>query len=374
MNQQPFNSGDILIQNAWYVAGLSEEFKVEELRQLIVAEKAVVIWRTREGVVVAFDDRCCHKRMPLSAGRFIEDGVLECPYHGLCFDGTGRCVRIPSQPELPIPGRAKLRPFPVIEQDGAVWIWPGDPAASASVRPPRTPELVSPGWECISGTIKVRSNLVLMIENLLDLTHFYPLHSKSIGKQQDSRVPISDIEQGEITGCKFVKSIRRVENYPQTQDFADLLTYEVADSYNAQMMVGPGIVFAERSLWPPGRRNEDSVRKRLMNYHCFLPIDRSTHLYRWIVNMPVGQMSGSNPSLPAIQRAKEILAPVFAEDVWALEKQQQAFAFPDDSFEEMFLKSDLALSKARAILSEMQGLEQSGARAPTQAAVMKAAA
>ena len=55
-------------------------------------------------------------------------GLLECAYHGLCYDGTGQCVRVPSYPDGHIPREARLHPFPVIEQDVLVWIWPGDPA------------------------------------------------------------------------------------------------------------------------------------------------------------------------------------------------------------------------------------------------------
>src|SRR5690606_31825169 len=117
---------DIMIRNAWYKAGFSEEFETEVLRREVICEKVLVFWRTAEGEVVAFDDRCCHKRMPISAGRFLEGGIVECPYHGLAFNSEGQCVKIPSAPDAPIPKRARLLPYKVIEQDGVVWVWPGD--------------------------------------------------------------------------------------------------------------------------------------------------------------------------------------------------------------------------------------------------------
>jgi vanillate O-demethylase monooxygenase subunit len=91
------------VENAWYVAGRSQDFPVNQPKGLKICSRPVLVWRTREGKLVSFDDRCVHKRMPLSEGVVLSDGVLECPYHGFCYDGAGHCVRIPSQLDLPIP-------------------------------------------------------------------------------------------------------------------------------------------------------------------------------------------------------------------------------------------------------------------------------
>ena len=124
------------IRNCWYVAGLSKEFEPEKLTGHKIANRPMVIWRTKEGKVVAFDNRCAHKRFPLSEGRLMAAGNLECAYHGLRYNDAGRCIAIPSHPDGPIPPQAQLKPFPVIEQDELVWVWPGDPAKT-SLRKPR---------------------------------------------------------------------------------------------------------------------------------------------------------------------------------------------------------------------------------------------
>ena len=358
--QETFAATQLQIDNAWYVAGLSPDFEREALQQRVITQHPIVMWRDRAGEVVAFDDRCCHKRMPLSAGRFLEDGSLECAYHGLCFDSGGRCVRIPSQPDLPIPARARLRQYPVVEQQGVVWIWPGDPALIGDVQPPPTPEIVDPAWEHVTGSFTVKANSVLMIENLLDTSHFYPLHAGNIGKSQDSNIPMR-VDEGEIRGCRYVRVIREVDGAAQSADFADLLGYELADSHSMQTLVGPGIVFAERTLWPAGRKGDESAARKLRNLHMLTPIDVRTHIYRWVVNMPKGQMSGRYPDERAVDRAREVLKQTFAEDIWALEKQQEASEFPDRGFEEMFLRSDAAITRSRRILQAMQ---QRGREAP----------
>ena len=183
-------AADVLVRNAWYVAGLSHEFPPQRLQGQVIAEKPLVLWRTATGAVVAFDERCCHKRMPLSAGRLIETDLLECAYHGLCYDASGRCVRVPSHPDGRIPPQARLRPFPVIEQDGLVWVWTGDPARAEAVRPPRLPEIADPAWETSdTGPMAVPANSLLLIENLLDISHFYPLHDGNIGDRREQPHP-----------------------------------------------------------------------------------------------------------------------------------------------------------------------------------------
>ena len=207
-------AADVLVKNAWYVAGLAHEFPAQQLQGHVIAEKPLVMWRTTAGGVVAFDERCRHKRMPLSQGRLVEGGLLECAYHGLCYDATGQCVRVPSHPDGHIPREARLRPFPVIEQDGLVWIWPGDPAKAATVRPPRVREIADPAWETADTGLPVPANSLLLIENLLDITHFYPLHDGNIGVVVNSRIPV-EIEVGSSDGNTYVGSTRSVRGFRQ---------------------------------------------------------------------------------------------------------------------------------------------------------------
>jgi len=48
-------------------------------------------------VVYALEDRCSHEDYPLSDGDLIDDGRLECMYHGAKFDiASGRAVALPA--------------------------------------------------------------------------------------------------------------------------------------------------------------------------------------------------------------------------------------------------------------------------------------
>ena len=103
------------------------------------ATKAALIGLTRQMAVdygpkgirinavapVALEDTCPHRFYPLSKGQLIGDAV-ECGYHGLQFDCSGRCQLVPGQDK--IPDSAKVRSFPVVQRWGWIWIWMGDPA------------------------------------------------------------------------------------------------------------------------------------------------------------------------------------------------------------------------------------------------------
>ena len=179
-----------VVRNSWYVAGLSKDFPKESLSGHVIAKRPIVMWRTKDGDIAAFDDRCSHKRFPLSKGRLMPDGTLECAYHGLRYDTSGKCVMIPSHPTGPISPQAKVIGFPVKEQDGLVWNSAGrsgarrDAPAAAAARGRRRPMGQHRG-----GADAGPGQLLLLIENLLDITHFYPLHDGNIGDVANSRIP-----------------------------------------------------------------------------------------------------------------------------------------------------------------------------------------
>src|SRR5512134_1088063 len=124
----------MFLRNAWYAAGFSDEFGRALLARTFLSE-AVVLYRTEDGRPVAFEDRCAHRRLPLSMGRLVGDEI-ECGYHGLVYDCSGTCVKIPGQPRASIPPGARVRSYPVVDRHHYLWIWMGDPArADATLIP-----------------------------------------------------------------------------------------------------------------------------------------------------------------------------------------------------------------------------------------------
>src|SRR4029079_2753344 len=87
----------------------------------IVWSEPVVFYRTEDGTPVALEDRCPHRRLPLSMGKLGGADVLQCHYHGLRFAPTRACVRVPGQDM--IPATARVKSYPVVERYKWLWIW-----------------------------------------------------------------------------------------------------------------------------------------------------------------------------------------------------------------------------------------------------------
>lgn len=65
--------------------------------------------------VTALHDECTHQGMPLSAGEVMDDGSIECPFHGARFDiSTGMVRRGPAEDDV--------RTWPVRVLDGRVFV------------------------------------------------------------------------------------------------------------------------------------------------------------------------------------------------------------------------------------------------------------
>ena len=356
------------VENTWYVAGRSREFPADQPKGCKIANRPVLIWRSRDGKVSAFDDRCVHKRMPLSEGRILADGVLECAYHGFCYEPSGKCVRIPSQLDRPIPTRAKLAPFPLVEQDGLVWVWPGDPAKTGAVQAPRTPEIAGEQWEThMFDPKRVPANYMLLIENLMDITHFYPLHDGNIGDIEQSKIPFELVEET-LWGTPTVKTIRRVQGYKQPPFMAGWWGVPVVDRWHTHHMIAPGLTRVELRCAPPGKLGQAGHEFGYVIHHSHTPVDATNHVWRLWVSTRKGTRSGSDPSKSCTEHIAETFPAVMEEDLWALERQQKMYEYPDHDYSEVFLRSDQALLKARKILAELEKDNRGNDRANAQKA------
>jgi nitrite reductase/ring-hydroxylating ferredoxin subunit len=84
------------LPTAWWPVALGEEVGTKPV-SVALGERSLCLFRDKNGVVHAVDDRCPHRRLPLSMGWVTEEGYIQCGYHGWCFDGaTGQCTAIPN--------------------------------------------------------------------------------------------------------------------------------------------------------------------------------------------------------------------------------------------------------------------------------------
>jgi vanillate O-demethylase monooxygenase subunit len=179
------------VRNAWYVAAWSDDIGDGQLVARTIMDEPIVLYRKADGSVAAIEDRCAHRFAPLSMGKIVGGDRIQCPYHGLEFDGTGACVHNPHGAKN-IPSRARVKGYPVVEKHKAVWIWMGDAPADAGKVPDfgvldNVPEIYTTKRDSIT----IRANYQLIIDNLLDLSHTSYLHEGILGN--------ADTVESEIT-------------------------------------------------------------------------------------------------------------------------------------------------------------------------------
>ena len=120
---QTINPESEFLENAWYVVAQSQQISHQLLSLKLLGEQ-LLFYRDSESRVVALEDACPHRKLPLSMGKLKGDTV-QCGYHGLTFDACGKCVDAPTQDK--IPSNAFVRSYPVVEKYKLVWVWMGDP-------------------------------------------------------------------------------------------------------------------------------------------------------------------------------------------------------------------------------------------------------
>ena len=185
----------MFIRNCWYVAAWPHELTDKPLARTLLGDP-VVLYRQADGVAVALEDRCCHRDLPLSMGQVCGDRIV-CMYHGLAFDKTGKCVHIPVQDH--IPENARVRGYPLVEQDGIVWIWMGDPALADPADILDYPWHNDPGWAHRTGYYHLAGRHELVNDNLMDLSHVGWVHRQTIGgtPEAHSRATMKTERQGD---------------------------------------------------------------------------------------------------------------------------------------------------------------------------------
>jgi phenylpropionate dioxygenase-like ring-hydroxylating dioxygenase large terminal subunit len=67
----------MFLRNFWYVAAAASEVQNKPLGRMILGEP-VALFRTEDGVPVAFEDRCPHRRLPLSMGKLVDANASGC--------------------------------------------------------------------------------------------------------------------------------------------------------------------------------------------------------------------------------------------------------------------------------------------------------
>ncbi len=153
----------------------------------------VALWRSADGQCHAALDRCPHRGAKLSLGMVRElsgQSVLQCAYHGWCFDAQAQCVHVPAQPDWEPPPSHKANPLACVEQRGMIWV-----SLDASAEAQRLPLR---GWAAgteptLCGPFDVAASAPRVVENFLDMTHFAMVHPGTLGGPGHEAMPPYDV-------------------------------------------------------------------------------------------------------------------------------------------------------------------------------------
>lgn len=164
------------LPNAWYCSGRADTLRNGGMRAVTLNDEQILVGRDGQGDLFAMRDRCPHRGMALSKGRFDGDTVM-CPFHGWRFGTDGRCRDVPtlSASDSSDFSRIQVQRFPVVESAGFLWINPHlGPKGASDI--PSVPELDFEAAGCLVVELEVEASFDLTTLSLVDPGHVAFVH------------------------------------------------------------------------------------------------------------------------------------------------------------------------------------------------------
>ena len=124
---------------------------------------------------------------------------IECGYHGFTFDCSG--VVHPDPGAGDHAAADGVRSFPVVEKDGWIWIWTGDPARADVAKVPDTHWMTDPEWATVTHSFPFACRAELIHDNLLDLTHESFIHTSTVGDDYIYKHGITVVVDGDVVSA-----------------------------------------------------------------------------------------------------------------------------------------------------------------------------
>jgi len=346
----------MFLRNFWYVAASAQEIGRKPLGRMILGEP-VVLFRKGDGTPVALEDRCVHRHLPLSMGRLVED-TRQCRYHGLRYDATGVCVKVPGQDTVP-PG-ARVKVYPVSERYRWVWIFMGDPAQADPADIPDFHWFDDPAWGARGQYLHVKANWQLIVDNLLDLTHLAFVHETTIGNSalvENAKVKVERAANNVVV-TRWIIDAPAPPTFVKAGGFtANVDRWQIID------FVPPAFLRLDVGCTPTGTgapqgRRVDGINMR--NLNAVTPETESTSHYFW------GQAHDWDIHNPATtDMLVEQIRTAFLEDVAVFEAQQRNMSLLPNA-PQIDINADNGLIQARRILERIHREEQAAVAAAAE--------
>jgi phenylpropionate dioxygenase-like ring-hydroxylating dioxygenase large terminal subunit len=297
----------------WYVAALSWELKDTPVGRTLL-NKPVVLFRTAAGQVAALEDRCCHRALPLSNGTLEERG-LRCGYHGLLFNGDGKCVEIPGQEK--IPSKAKVPAYHVREQDQIVWIWFGSEVHPEPICEPPVYDVHSSGQYLFGGDVyHYDAPYQLIHDNLLDLSHLGYVHLRTIGGNASIHMNAQmrvDSDDSVVRVVRYMPNSLPPPTYTAAYPFkGNVDRWQEIEFHVSHLRIWTGAVDVDTEAMDDPKRGGFHMR----GFHGVTPETETTSHYFWTM----ATNSNRHPE-ETLAKVVEQTAMTFDEDKVVIEAQ-----------------------------------------------------
>ena len=298
----------------WYPIARSRDLKVGKLLAASFAGAPIVLARTAAGTLLALEDRCAHRQVPLHVG-VVAGEAIRCGYHGWEYNAAGQCVSVPYLDRCSLKPN-NVRHYPVREAYGLLFVFPGDGARAATTPFPAIPSASDPAYKTRYLDRRINCHYSFMHENLMDMNHQF-LHRRLMGGIKtiflDSRQGPNWMETDytfyrasgqQPLGEKFMLG-KRPESRPEERDLMTIRT-----EYPYQTL----------KFWTAG-----STAPALDLWNVYIPLDGAQR-----TNRTFGLMMIRRPSIKVLL---DIFWPfivwftngIFAEDRRICELEQAAF-------------------------------------------------
>ncbi len=161
------------LKDFWYIVAESKDLKRDTVIAARVLGEWLALFRDEAGNAVAIEDRCLHRSAQLSKG-CVQQGKLQCGYHGWVYDNKGSVIHVPS---LGANSNSphKARTFQICEVDDYIYAKLSE-AMDSETQPFRIPFYKAKGWAAIRLKNLFQNIVTNCAENFVDIPHTAFVH------------------------------------------------------------------------------------------------------------------------------------------------------------------------------------------------------
>ena len=329
------------LKNTWYVAAFEHELDEQMVARRLL-DHPIVMFRASSGEISALDDACPHRLIPLSCGKRVGD-TLQCGYHGMKFDASGRCVEIPGQTN--IPSTACVKRYPCIARHGYVWIWLGDTQSADERLIPDLHWRSDPGWVSASGYHHFAAHYGLVNDNLLDLSHESYIHTRTIGNEEEETIA-NYLAKVTVEEDCLVRSHREMENIEPPPFFSAILQHDgPIDRWQTAIHLVPSLNITDAGAYPTGTDKTKAYVQHVL--HLLTPETAASTHYFWS-NMRNFRLADD----ALTHKIREAVTATFNEDKDIIEQQQRQLEALKLVPPKVAIRLDEAPMRARRLLDQ----------------------